>query len=136
MGSISMGRMIGAGMVGGVAFMLMRVMGLSALMIPGGLAAFVFAIILTSPRHGIPLYRHLMVTLKARWLLSLGDGWSAQVASFLDMDADDLRLDASKVLAAPVIVEEGSLDAWEIVASSDQVAGFEVVTDTLLFEDE
>jgi len=128
-GSISMGRLIVCGMVGGVAFMFVRLIGVGFLMIPCGLGAFIGALIFTSGRHGIPLYLHIFITLKARLLLS-NDGLGAQFVNLFEMNLDDLTLDTSKLFYTPSM-EEGTLDEWEIVPDSDGVAGFEVFTDTL-----
>jgi hypothetical protein len=136
-GSITMGRLIACAMLGGLAFLGMRVVGIPILMIPGGLGGFVGALILTGLRHGIPLYRHLYITLKARLLvgaLQATDSWQGQVVGWLDLSADTLTLDTVKLLSAPMVVEEGTLNEWEIVADSSSTAGFEVVTDTLYIE--
>jgi hypothetical protein len=136
-GSITMGRLIACAMVGGLAFLGMRVVGIPILMIPGGLGGFVGALILTGLRHGIPLYRHLYITLKARLQVeALHDesSWQGQVVGWLNVDPQGLTLDTTKLLAAPVVVEAGTLDEWEIVADSTSTSGFEVVTDTLYIE--
>ena len=139
-GSISMARMISSGMFGGVAFLGMQLIGLRLLMIPAGLIAFVAGLIFTSGRHGIPLYRHLIITIKARFLLAVEadkQGFAAQTARFLDLDADALILDASKLLTAPILSQEdGGLDEWEIVTDSGYSIGFELVTDTLNLEED
>jgi hypothetical protein len=136
-GSITMGRLIACAMLGGLAFLGMRVVGIPILMIPGGLGGFVGALILTGLRHGIPLYRHLYITLRARLLVgALGapDSWQGQMVGWLDGDPAALTLDTVKLLSAPVVVEEGTLDEWEIVTDSGSTAGFEVVTDTFYME--
>jgi hypothetical protein len=126
-GSISMGRLIISGMIGGVVFMLMRVLGLGVLMIPGGLAGFITALILSSPRHGIPLYRHLIMTTKARLMLTE----NSPLAKTFNLTADDLILDSSALFSVVVVEEEVALDGWEIVADSEALAGIEIFTDTI-----
>lgn len=125
-GSISMGRLIVSGMIGGVVFMLMRVLGVGALMIPGGLAGFIVALILSSPRHGIPLYRHLIMTTKARLMLA-----DNQVSHMLNFKEDDFMLDTSVLFSVVVIEEDVAFDGWEIVADSEALAGIEIYTDTI-----
>jgi hypothetical protein len=136
-GSVTMGRLIACAMLGGASFMAMQLLGLRLLMIPGGLGGFIMALFLTSLRHGIPLYRHLTIILRARLMVAaLTDAasWQGQTVSFFDLDPDTLRLDTVRLLAAPAIVEEGTLDEWEIVADSRSTDGFEVVLDTLSLE--
>ena len=60
--------------------------------------------------------------------------WQGQVVVWLDTDPAVLTLDTVKLLAAPVIVEEGTMDEWEIVADSRSTDGFEVVIDTFSLE--
>ena len=55
-GSVSMGRLLVSGMGGGAAFMLASLMQLRLLMIPLALGVFIGGLVLTNPRHGIPLY--------------------------------------------------------------------------------
>lgn len=126
-GSISMGRLIVSGMIGGVVFMLMRVLGLGALMIPGGLVGFIMALILSSPRHGIPLYRHLIMTTKARLMLAE----NSPLAQVFNFSEDDLMLDTASLFSVVVIEEDIAFDGWEIVADSEALAGIEIFTDTI-----
>src|SRR5688572_11863309 len=103
-GSISMGRLIISGMVGGMSFFAMRLIGLTALMIPVGIAAFIAGLVFSNLKHGIPLYRHWFITLRARLLMDAASdtkGWTAQVVNMLDLDNDALVLDTAKLLSAP-----------------------------------
>jgi hypothetical protein len=136
-GSITMGRLIASAMLGGVGFMTMRLLGTGILMIPGGLVSFVLALVFTGQRHGIPLYRHLWITFRARLLLKAQQesaSWQATLVIWLNFNPDGLTLDTVKLLSAPVTLEEGTLDDWEIVPDSLSPSGFEVVTDTILIE--
>lgn len=137
-GAISMGRLIISGMIGGLCFFAMRLIGLSVLMIPAGLIAFIAGLILTKLQHGLPLYLHALITLRARLLmngLAHPQSWTAQATRLLEMNPEQLTLDSAKLLSASVIVEEaGTLDAWEIIPDAAQLVGFEVVTDTLQLE--
>ena len=136
-GSITMGRLIVCAMLGGGAFMGMQLIRLRLLMIPAGLGGFILALFLTGLRHGIPLYRHLVIVLRARLLITaLKDpsSWQGQVVTFLDVDTGLLTLDTVKLLSAPVIVEEGTLNEWEIVLDSQTTEGFEVIFDPLSLE--
>jgi len=136
-GSITMGRLIACAMLGGAAFMGMQLIGLRLLMIPAGLGGFIGSLFLTNLRHGIPLYRHLAIILRARLMVSAltdATSWQGQVVVWLDTDPAVLTLDTVKLLAAPVIVEEGTMDEWEIVADSRSTDGFEVVIDTFSLE--
>jgi hypothetical protein len=137
-GSISMGRLIIAGMIGGLSFFAMRLIGLTAFMIPVGLIAFIAGMVLTNLKHGIPLYRHWFITLRARLLMDAdkhSHSWTSQVVNILALDNEALILDTAKLLSAPNIIEEdGTLDEWEIVPDSDDLAGFEVVTDSIQLE--
>jgi hypothetical protein len=138
MGAISMARLIASGMAGGLVFMALRVLGAGILTIPGGIAGFILALILTHPRHGIPLYLHLYITNRARLQLQAMDephSLSATLAKGLDWHAQHLRLDAQHLFATPVTMDVlETWEDWEIVADSTEVAGFEVVTDTLSWE--
>ncbi|NJL58061.1 hypothetical protein HC928_25295 [bacterium] len=69
-GSVSMGRLLVSGMGGGAAFMLASLMQLRLLMIPLALGVFIGGLVLTHPRHGIPLYLYLLVTIRTRLLLA------------------------------------------------------------------
>jgi hypothetical protein len=136
-GSITMGRLIVSAMIGGLCFFAMRLLGLSILMIPMGIAAFVGSLVLTHPRHGIPLYLHLLITFRARLLVQAlrPRSWQAQVTRLLELKRDSLTLDTAQVLSVPAAVEDdGDLDAWEIVPDSAHAAGFEVVGDSLQLE--
>jgi hypothetical protein len=137
-GSISMGRLIISGMIGGMSFFAMRLIGLTALMIPVGLVAFIAGLVFTNMKHGIPLYRHWFITLRTRLLMNADtdtNGWTSQVVNILDLDRESLVLDTTKLLSAPSVVEEdGTLDEWEIVPDSEDMAGFEVVTDSIQLE--
>ena len=137
-GSVSMGRLLVSGMAGGAAFMLASLMQLRLLMIPLALGVFIAGLVLTNPRHGIPLYLHLLITVKTRLLLAATrqpSGWQSQVTELLELKAESLRLDATDLLAAPVVSDDdGTLDEWEIVTDSGAVSGFEVVTDTFYLE--
>lgn len=133
-----MGRLLIAGMIGGGAFMMMSLLRLNLLMIPTGLGVFVAGLVLTHPRHGIPLYLYLITTWRTRLLLEAvrhPQGWTGQAAGLLELHAETLTLDAGQLLAAVAVVEDlGTLDAWEIVPDAQQSSGFEVVTDTLYLE--
>ena len=137
-GSVSMGRLLVSGMAGGAAFMFASLMQLRLLMIPLALGVFIAGLVLTNPRHGIPLYLHLLITVKTRLLLAATrqpSGWQSQVTGLLELKAESLRLDATDLLAAPVVSDDdGTLDEWEIVTDSGAVSGFEVVTDTFYLE--
>jgi hypothetical protein len=137
-GSISMGRLIISGMIGGLCFFAMRLVGMSALMIPAGLVAFIAGLVLTNLKHGIPLYLHWLITLRARLLMDSVEhpqSWIGQATKLLEMNTEQLTLDSAKLLSASAVVEEdGSLDEWEIVPDSEQMVGFEVVTDTIQLE--
>jgi hypothetical protein len=137
-GSISMGRLIISGMIGGLCFFAMRLVGLSAFMIPAGLIAFIAGLVLTNLKHGIPLYLHWIITLQARFLIDTLEnprGWTAQATRMLEISPEQLTLDTAKLLSASAVVEEdGTLDEWEIVPDSTQMIGFEVVTDTIQLE--
>lgn len=137
-GSISMGRLIISGMIGGMSFFAMRLIGLTAFMIPVGLLAFIAGLVFTNLKHGIPLYRHWFITVRARLLMDAdkdSNSWTSQVVNILDLDSKALILDTAKLLSAPNIIEEdGSLDEWEIVPDSEDLAGFEVVTDSIQLE--
>ena len=137
-GSISMGRLIISGMVGGMSFFAMRLIGLTALMIPIGIVAFIAGLVFTNLKHGIPLYRHWFITLRAHLLMDAANDtkrWTAQVVNMLDLDSDALVLDTAQLLSVPNIVEEdGTLDEWEIVPDSEDLVGFEVVTDSIQLE--
>jgi hypothetical protein len=137
-GSISMGRLIISGMIGGMSFFAMRLIGLTALMIPMGIAAFIAGLVFTNLKHGIPLYRHWFITLRTRLLMNADtdtNKWTSQVVSILDLDKESLTLDTTKLLSAPNIIEEdGTLDEWEIVPDSENLSGFEVVTDSIQLE--
>jgi hypothetical protein len=137
-GSISMGRLIISGMIGGLCFFAMRLVGLSVFMIPAGLVAFIAGLVLTNLKHGIPLYLHWLITLRARLLMDSVEhpqSWIGQATKLLEMNTEQLTLDSAKLLSASAVVEEdGSLDEWEIVPDSEQMVGFEVVTDTIQLE--
>jgi hypothetical protein len=137
-GSISMGRLIISGMIGGLCFFAMRLVGLSAFMIPTGLIAFIAGLVLTNLKHGIPLYLHWLITLRARLLMDSVEhpqSWIGQATKLLEMNTEQLTLDSAKLLSASAVVEEdGTLDEWEIVPDSAQMVGFEVVTDTIQLE--
>jgi hypothetical protein len=136
-GSITMGRLIASAMLGGIGFMAMRILGTGILMIPGGLVSFVLALVFTGQRYGIPLYRHLWITFRARLLLHAhqeSESWQATLVSWLNLDPDGLTVNTVILLSAPVVLEEGTLDEWEIVPDSLSPSGFEVVTDTILTE--
>jgi hypothetical protein len=136
-GSISMSRLLVSGMAGGAVFMLCAMARLSAIMIPSAIAVFIAGLVLTHPRFGIPLYLYLLLNFRTRFLLDAqSDGWQSQAMGLFEMKADSLTLEASTLLAAPVVVEEsGTLDGWEIVTDSAEINGFEVVTDTLFLEE-
>lgn len=139
-GSISMARLLVCGMGAMGTFM-----GLSFLQAPGllmilmTLVGLVGGLVLTHPVRAIPLYLHLLMTVRTRFLLdsqAQPHGWQAQVVGMLEMKSDTLTLDASQLLAAPEVFEEtGTLDGWEIVLDSEALSGFEVVTDTLFLEE-
>lgn len=131
LGNISMGRLILSGLFGGGVFMLMRVLGLASLMIPSGLITFILSLILTSPRHGIPLYLYGFITMKARLTLS-SEGMGQSFAHALGWYAEDLLIEASNEYFSAENTDSGTLDEWEIVPESAQLVGFEVVTDTIL----
>jgi hypothetical protein len=137
-GSISMGRLIISGMIGGLCFFAMRLVGLSIFMIPAGLIAFIAGLVLTNLKHGIPLYLHWLITLRAHLLMNSVEhpqSWIAQATKLLEMNTEQLTLDSAKLLSAGAVVEEdGSLDEWEIIPDSEQMVGFEVVTDTIQLE--
>jgi hypothetical protein len=136
-GSISMGRLIASGMFGGVVFMLVRLAGMGILMIPGGFVAFILGLIFTSKRHGIPLYLHLFITMRARFILtaSMGDNLQASILAWLNVAPDVLMLDTAQTFATPIIAqEESDLSAWEIVPDSALSDGLEIVQDTLYIE--
>ena len=132
-GSISMARLMLAGMGGGVVFMGMQLLGIPLLMIPAGLITFISGLILTAPRHGIPLYLHLKLTLLTRLMLAARldeTSIEAKVISLLGMKVENLTLDTVEVLSAPILLEdEGSLDAWEILPDTVHETGFELVSD-------
>lgn len=132
-GSISMARLMVSGMGGGAVFMGMQLIGIPLLMIPAGLVAFIFGLILTTPRHGIPLYLHLKLTLLTRLMLTARadeNSIEAKITSLLGLPLDSLTLDTAEVLSAPVLLEdEGSLDAWEILPDTVHETGFELVSD-------
>jgi hypothetical protein len=133
-GSIALGRLIASTMIGGIGFMLLRLLGVGILVLPGALASFVLALMLTNHRYGIPLYRYLLITMRARLLmqaLAQPTHWQAQAITWFNFDTTALTLDTVKLLSAPVPTEEGSLDEWEIVPESRFTEGFEIVTDTL-----
>jgi hypothetical protein len=137
-GSISMGRLIISGMIGGLCFFAMRLLGMSVFMIPAGLIAFIAGLLLTKLKHGIPLYLHWLITLRAQVLMNSIEhpqSWAAQATKLLELNTEQLMLDSGKLLSASAVVEEdGSLDEWEIVPDSEQIVGFEVVTDTIQLE--
>jgi len=137
-GSISMGRLIISGMIGGLGFFAMRLLGLTAFMIPAGIIAFIAVLVLTNLRHGIPLCLHGFITLRARFLmksLEYPQSWTAKATQLLEMNPEQLTLDSAKLLSASAVIQEdGTLDEWEIVPDSTQLVGFEVVTDTLQLE--
>ena len=137
-GSVSMGRLIVSGMAGGAAFMLTSLLQLRLLMIPSALGVFIAMLVLTNPRHGIPLYLYLLVTLRTRLLLAslrIPGGWQAQVTGLFEWKPETLTFDAGTVLAAPATVAvDGSFDEWEIVPDASDLDGFEVVTDTFYLE--
>lgn len=134
-GSISMARLIVSGMMGGAIFMGMQLLGIPLLMIPAGLVTFIAGLILTAPRHGIPLYRHLQMTLLTRLMLIAQadpDSIAAAIVKFIGVQVDSLSLDTSIVLSAPLVYDEnGTLDDWEILPDSDHESGFEIISDTL-----
>jgi hypothetical protein len=138
-GSISMSRLLVSGMAGGGVFMVCALAKLGALMIPGAIAVFIAGLVLTHPRFGIPLYLYMLLNFRTRFLLDADQqpaGWQAQLAGMAELKRDGLVLEASTLLAAPVVVEEsGTLDGWEIIPDSAQISGFEVVTDTLFLEE-
>jgi hypothetical protein len=133
-GSISMGRLILAGMFAGVCFFGMRLLGLNFLIIPAALAGFVGCLMVTHPRQGIPLYLYWSIILRSRLMLASEneqEGWMGQLGRFMEMRVEALTLDSTKLLSAPINpTEVGSLDEWEIVPDSVQMVGFEVVTES------
>ena len=136
-GSISMSRLLVSGMAGGGVFMVCALAKLGALMIPGAIAVFIARLVLTHPRFGIPLYLYLLLNFRTRFLLDAqSNGWQSQAAGLFEMTSASMTLEASTLLAAPVIVEEsGTLDGWEIIPDSAHLSGFELVTDTLFLEE-
>jgi hypothetical protein len=113
----------------------MRIIGLTFLMIPVALVAFIGALVVTNLKHGIPLYLHWLITLRTRLLLDAihySENWTARAVKFLDWDTQQLVLDANALLATTTVVEEeGSIDQWEVVPDSMAGVGFEIVTDTI-----
>ena len=138
MGSISMGRLLVAGMAGGAAFMLASLLAWRLLMIPLALGVFVGGLVLTHPRHGIPLYRYALITARTRLLLAAVQsptGWQARLAQGLGLPTETLTVETDRPAATVVdTLDNLPPDAWEILPSAADTAGFEVVTDTFYLE--
>jgi len=133
-----MGRLLVSGMSSGAVFLLASLLKWRMLMIPLSLLVLVAGLILTNPRHGIPLYLYLWVTTHTRFLLASTHhpaGWQAQVVAGMGWKADHLTLEAdTSIVTLSADGMDTSLDAWEILPDSTLTQGFEVVTDTFYLE--
>ena len=137
-GSVSMGRLLVSGMSSGAVFLLASLLKLRLLMIPLSLIVLVAGLVLTNPRHGIPLYLYLWVTVRARLLLASThhpNGWQAQLVKGIGWKAEALVWEGESSHATLSSVgTDTTLDAWEILPDSSLTQGFEVVTDTFYLE--
>ncbi len=136
-GPVSMKRLIFSGMGAGIVFMIVRVTPLNLCGIPALLVGFVFFLVMSGDKQGVPRYRYLWMTWRGNFILGAArGGWSARIANWFSLDVAVTRLYGSTLFSAAPQGDAVSDWDWEIVEDPFAVdEGLRLVRDVPLLLD-
>lgn len=130
-GGVSMKRLIFCGMGGGMVYFILNLSPLSMCSLPSLLVMFIILIIASGQRQGIPRYQWLLLTLKARTLLTAyhqPSGLTAQLIEQLDVPVGKLQIHSGDLFVGTMQTETDLSGIQILSHDRHDAVGFEVLS--------